>query len=176
MLLLLNKLQITYMTVINLDLAAAELIAGRARRVDCRGSREPGQEGRRRGRGSRLGELSPEPRVFITEALAPPTEQVAVELRLLELGARPPVLEPNLHLPRLQPELPRQIILLALQKHPGQNLYLPRAKLRIARKANLAADWRIHFAHSSRTNRGNVHEIGRYGLGKCPPGAPPVRR
>ena len=161
MLLLLNKLQITSMTVISLDLASDGLIAGRARRIDCRDSREPGQEGR----GSRLGELSPEPRVFITEALAPPTEQVAVELHLLELGARPPVLEPNLHLPRLQPELPRQFVLLALRKHPDQNLT----------RANRKHSW-ISHPNMSRTNRGNVHEIGRYGLGKCPPGAPPVRR
>ena len=90
---------------------AGELVAGRTHSLIV-GHREPGQEGRRRG--ERLGELSAEPRVVVAEALAPPAQQLAVELRLLELGPRPPVLEPHLHLPRPQAQLLCQGCLLPL--------------------------------------------------------------
>ena len=67
------------------------------------------------GRRPEAGEVPAEARVLVGEAVAPAAEELAVDLRLLELGPGPPVLEPHLHLPRAEPHLPRQLLLLALR-------------------------------------------------------------
>jgi len=66
------------------------------------------------GRRPEAGEVPAEARVLVGEAVAPAAEELAVDLRLLELGASSPVLEPHLHLPRAELHPPRQLLLLAL--------------------------------------------------------------
>jgi len=74
-----------------------------------------GADGEPGGRPPEAGEVPAEARVLVGEAVAPAAEELAVDLRLLELGPGPPVLEPHLHLPRAQPHPPRQLLLLALR-------------------------------------------------------------
>ena len=85
-----------------------------------------GAEARGRRRPAEVGEVSPEAGVVVGEAVAPAAEQVAVDLRLLELGPGPPVLEPHLHLPRAQPHTPRQLLLLPLMDPSIDRLYISR--------------------------------------------------
>jgi len=73
-----------------------------------------GADGEPGGRPPEAGEVPAEARVLVGEAVAPAAEELAVDLRLLELGASSPVLEPHLHLPRAELHPPRQLLLLAL--------------------------------------------------------------